>query len=56
MKKNGEPIPQPLSAKHYSGELRVRIPPTLHRRLALQAAEENRSLNRLIIAKLIDSG
>lgn len=56
MKANGEPVPQPLSVKRYSGELRVRIPPTLHRRLAIQAAEEKRSLNRLIIAKLIESG
>jgi len=49
---NGEPIPQPLAEKHYSGEFRVRIPPELHRLLALQAAEQRISLNRLASAKL----
>ena len=56
MKATGEPVPEPLSTKTYSGELRVRIPPPLHRRLAIQAAEEHRSLNRVIITKLIQSG
>ena len=49
---NGEPIPQPLAEKHYSGEFRVRIPPELHRLLALQSAEQGISLNRLVSAKL----
>ncbi|WP_373321535.1 toxin-antitoxin system HicB family antitoxin [Rivihabitans pingtungensis] len=45
-------IPQPLAEKHYSGEFRVRIPPELHRQLALMAAEQGVSLNRLASAKL----
>lgn len=49
---NGELVPQPLSEKHYSGEFRVRIPPELHRQLALMAAEQGVSLNRLASAKL----
>ena len=49
---NGESIPQALSEKHYSGEFRVRIPPELHRQLALVAAEQGVSLNRLASAKL----
>lgn len=48
----GEPIPDPLSEKHYSGQFRVRIPPEVHRSLALQAAEQGVSLNRLASAKL----
>ena len=52
LQSNGEPIPQPLAEKHYSGEFRVRIPPELHRLLALQAAEQGISLNRLASAKL----
>ncbi|MBK1720098.1 type II toxin-antitoxin system HicB family antitoxin [Thiocystis violacea] len=47
-----EPIPEPLAEKHYSGEFRVRIPPELHRQLALMAAEQGVSLNRLASAKL----
>ncbi len=53
MEANGEPLPEPLATRRYSGELRVRMPPSLHRRLAIQAAEENRSLNRVILARLV---
>jgi predicted HicB family RNase H-like nuclease len=48
----GELVPQPLAEKRYSGEFRVRIPPELHRSLAMQAAEQGISLNRLASAKL----
>jgi predicted HicB family RNase H-like nuclease len=48
----GETIPVALAEKHYSGEFRVRIPPELHRSLAMQAAEQGVSLNRLASAKL----
>ncbi len=49
---NGESVPEPLAEKRYSGEFRVRIPPELHRHLALMAAEQGVSLNRLASAKL----
>lgn len=49
---NHEPIPQPLATGKYSGKFLVRIPPDVHRRLALEAAEAGISLNRLINAKL----
>jgi predicted HicB family RNase H-like nuclease len=52
MQSAGEPIPTPLSEKRYSGEFRVRIPPHVHRTLALEAAEQGVSLNRLASAKL----
>ena len=52
MQAGGETVPEPLAEKHYSGEFRVRIPPQLHRALALTAAEEGVSLNRLASAKL----
>ena len=52
MHASGEALPAPLAEKHYSGEFRVRIPPQLHRALALTAAEEGVSLNRLASAKL----
>ena len=48
----GESVPEPLAEKHYSGEFRVRIPPELHRSLAMQAAEQGVSLNRLASLKL----
>jgi len=52
LQSNGEPVPEPLSEKRYSGEFRVRIPPQLHRNLAVEAAEQGVSLNRLASAKL----
>ena len=52
MKKNGEPIPEPLSIRRYSGKFVVRVPPEVHRELTIEAAEENISLNRLVNARL----
>ncbi|MFC1746391.1 type II toxin-antitoxin system HicB family antitoxin [Candidatus Riflebacteria bacterium] len=54
MKKNNEKLPEPLSSKNYSGKFQVRIPPSVHRKLAMQAAEAGVSLNRLVSAKLSD--
>lgn len=52
MQTSGEPVPTPFAEKHYSGEFCVRIPPEVHRALAIQAAEQGVSLNRLANAKL----
>ena len=52
MKRNREEIPVPLADRTYSGQFKVRIPPQVHRALAVQAAEEGISLNRLASAKL----
>ncbi len=48
----GQEIPQPIALKRFSGRFLLRLPPELHRRLALQAAEAGVSLNRLASAKL----
>lgn len=52
MESSGEKVPEPLSTRTFSGKFQVRIPPELHRRLAIQAAEEHVSLNRLVAMKL----
>jgi predicted HicB family RNase H-like nuclease len=52
MRENGESIPQPLSIRSFSGKFMVRVPPEIHRTLAIQAAESGVSLNRLVSAKL----
>jgi predicted HicB family RNase H-like nuclease len=52
MQSTGEPIPQPLATRRYSGKFTVRVPPDVHRKLHLQAAESRVSFNRLINAKL----
>ena len=48
MKKQGEPIPEPLSTKKFSGKFIIRITPALHRELAIEAQESQISLNRYI--------
>jgi predicted HicB family RNase H-like nuclease len=52
MEGNGESPPSPISGRSYSGKFIVRIPPEVHRALAIKAAEEGISLNRLVSAKL----
>jgi predicted HicB family RNase H-like nuclease len=49
---NNELVPEPLAVKKYSGRFMVRVPPELHRQLALEAAESGVSLNRLASDKL----
>ena len=48
----GEPIPEPLATRNYSGRFMVRIPPDVHRELVVEAAEAGVSLNRLVSARL----
>ncbi len=52
MEENHEPLPEPISSKQFSGKFVVRVPPEVHRKLALQAAEAGVSLNRLVSSKL----
>jgi predicted RNase H-like HicB family nuclease len=49
---SGEPIPEPLSERTYSGKFMVRVPTELHRRLVREAAEQHVSLNRLVSDRL----
>ncbi|NNE62182.1 MAG: type II toxin-antitoxin system HicB family antitoxin [Woeseia sp.] len=49
---SGEAIPEPLSTRSYSGKFIVRVPPQVHRLLALEAAESGVSINRLVASKL----
>jgi predicted HicB family RNase H-like nuclease len=52
---SGEPVPEPIAIRQYSGKFMVRIPPEVHRQLALEAAESGVSLNRIVSAKLCQS-
>ncbi|HEY8021280.1 MAG TPA: toxin-antitoxin system HicB family antitoxin [Thermoanaerobaculia bacterium] len=49
---DGEPVPEPLSTRRYSGIFKVRVPPEVHKSLVLEAAEQNVSLNRMVTVKL----
>jgi predicted HicB family RNase H-like nuclease len=52
MMANGEPVPVPVTERSYSGKFMVRVPAELHRRLAVEAAEQHVSLNRLVSERL----
>lgn len=52
MSKNKEIVPEPLACIKYSGKFMVRVPPEVHRDLAIKAAESGVSLNRIASSKL----
>jgi predicted HicB family RNase H-like nuclease len=52
LKRSKEAVPEPISTRPFSGKFMVRVPPEVHRLLAIQAAESGISLNRLVSSKL----
>lgn len=53
--REGEAIPEPFSSRTYSGKFNLRVGERLHRKLAIEAAEENLSLNQYVVRKLSDA-
>jgi len=51
---DGLPIPEPTSTR-YSGEIRIRMPPSIHQLLAQRASNEGVSLNQYMVAGLARS-
>ena len=49
---NGFPVPQPIDDSQYSGKFVLRIPKTLHARLAMEAEKEGVSLNQYALYRL----
>lgn len=49
---NSDPVPEPITERRFSGKFNVRVPESLHRELALSAAQEGVSLNRLVSDRL----
>ena len=49
---NNLQIPIPTNVEKYSGKFVVRLPKTLHQRLAIEANKEGVSLNQLVLYKL----
>jgi len=52
MQEREETVPAPFSERNYSGKFNLRVGESLHRRLALEAAEEQVSINQLIVRRL----
>ncbi|QQS01647.1 MAG: toxin-antitoxin system HicB family antitoxin [Austwickia sp.] len=51
----GEPTPEPLATRTYSGKFNVRVGEHLHRTLTMRAAEENLSLNQYLVRRLSEA-
>jgi predicted HicB family RNase H-like nuclease len=51
---DGGDVPVPLTERQYSGKFVVRTSPALHARLAVEAAEQNVSMNQWVVQKLAD--
>ncbi len=49
-KEEGWPLPEPAAIKKFSGQLRLRLPRSMHAHLAARAYAEGVSLNTLIVA------
>ena len=52
LQQDGDPVPEPIATRTFSGVFKVRIPPEVHRGLVQEASEQGVSLNRLVTVKL----
>ncbi|MGQ0798860.1 MAG: type II toxin-antitoxin system HicB family antitoxin [Pseudomarimonas sp.] len=52
MQANAESVPEPISARQFSGKFQIRTTPERHRALATQAAEAGVSINRWVNDRL----
>ncbi|WCN81988.1 type II toxin-antitoxin system HicB family antitoxin [Micromonospora sp. LH3U1] len=52
MEEQGEAVPQPFAERSYSGKFNLRVGESLHRELAIEAAEDGMSLNQYVLRKL----
>jgi len=55
LKKEGRPLPLSTANKKYTGKIALRIPPVLHKALAIKAQQSGESINKLIQRKLESS-
>ena len=52
MMEDKEEVPEPLGLKKFKGNLTLRVPPEIHKELAIKSAEEGVSINQWILSKL----
>ena len=52
MEEEGEDIPEALSTRKYKGNLTLRVPSDVHRKLAIESSEQGVSINQLILSRL----
>ena len=49
---NGFPVPEPVNYEKFSGKFMLRLPKSLHKKLAAEAEREGISLNQYAVYKL----
>jgi predicted RNase H-like HicB family nuclease len=47
-----EPVPEPFGLKKFKGNLTLRVPAEIHRKLAIKSAEEGVSVNQYILSRI----
>lgn len=52
MVEQGERPPAPLGRRNFSGKIALRMTPEQHRRIAMEAAEMNVSINQLLVSRV----
>ncbi len=52
MQEENEEIPEPFGLKKYKGNLTLRVPAEVHRKLSIRSAEEGVSVNQYILSKI----
>ena len=52
LQEDNKTIPAPLGMKKFKGNLTLRVPPELHRELAIKSAEQGVSVNQYILSRL----
>lgn len=52
MQDNGEIVPVPLGSRKFSGKISLRMTPEQHRRVAIEAAEQQVSINQLLVSRI----
>lgn len=52
MEEEHEQVPEPLGIKKFKGHISLRVPPEIHRQLAIRSAEEGVSINQFVLARL----
>ena len=52
LKEDKKNIPEPLGMRKFKGNLSLRVPPQLHRELAIKSAEEGVSINQYILSRI----
>ena len=45
-------VPDPFGIRHYKGNITLRVPPDVHRMLAILSAEQGVSVNQWILSRL----